>query len=366
MDRPNTIDYRMDPLELSRQLVDRAARTPSKLGQAPSRTLQLAAAEPGETPYEIIHEEPPVRLRRYGPERPATDATPVVIAYAFINDPSILDFAPERSVIRTFLERGFPVYVVDWGDPSPLDRSLGLDDYVRRFLANCVDAVRERHAVDAVHLLGYSTSVPVAVAYAALFPDRVRTLALQGPPIDFHAGDDLQLFRSLAAEQDHERVAAAFDAVPTPLLELGLALRKPVEHAVTTPLRLWDRLDDAAFVEEQGRKLEWIAGGPHVPGRLYREFVEDLLLENRLIESELELGGRRVDLSAIDAPTLLVIGEDDAYVPRAASVPLLEAIESDDTAVLELPTGHVGLSVSAVAHERGWPRIADWFAERNA
>ncbi|MDG5818162.1 alpha/beta fold hydrolase [Natronococcus sp. A-GB7] len=353
----------MDPLELSRQLTDRAVRAPRKLGQAPYRTLQLAAVEPGETPYDVVYEEHPVRLRRYDPEQ-ATDATPVVIAYAFINDPSILDFSPDRSVFGRFLDRGIPVYVVDWGDPSPIDRSLGLEDYVTRFLANCVDAVREREGTEAVHLLGYSTSVPLVVAYAALFPDRVRTLVLQGPPIDFRAGDDMELFRTLATGHDHDRVSRAFDAVPTPLLEIGLACRRPVEYTVTAPLWLWDRLDDPAFVEQQGRKLEWVQGGPDIPARLYREFVEDLLLENRLIENDLELGGRRVDLSAIDAPTLLVLGEDDRFVPRAASVPILEEIGSDEAEIVELPTGHVGLSVAEVAHERGWPRIVDWLAER--
>ncbi|WP_293032168.1 alpha/beta fold hydrolase [Natronococcus sp.] len=354
----------MDLLELSRQLADRTARTPRKLGQAPYRTLQLAATEPGETPYDVVYEESPVRLRRYDPEG-TTDATPVVIAYAFINDPSILDFSADRSVVGQFLERGIPVYIVDWGDPSPIDRSLGLEDYVTRFLANCVDAVREQEGAESVHLLGYSTSVPLVVAYAALFPDRVRTLVLQGPPIDFRAGDDMELFRTLADGHDHEQVTRVFDAVPTPLLEVGLACRKPVEYTVTEPLRLWDRLDDPAFVEERGRKLEWGLGGPDVPARLYREFVGDLLLENRLIENELRLGVQQVDLSAIDAPTLLALGEDDRFVPREASIPILEEIGSDETETIELPTGHVGLSVAEVAHERGWPRIVDWLLKRD-
>ncbi len=189
---------------------------------------------------------------------------------------------------------------------------------------------------------------------------------LQGPPLDFDADEGMDLFRALAAEHDPEQVAAALDAVPTPLLEVAFALRKPVEYTVTTPLRLWDRLDDDAFVEEQGRKLEWTAGGPNLPATAYREFVEELLLENRLIESELELGGERVDLSAIEMPVLLVLGEEDEFVPREASVPFLDGIGSDDAAIVELPTGHVGLSVAEVAHERGWPRIADWLEERSS
>ncbi|MFC4437807.1 MULTISPECIES: hypothetical protein [Natrialbaceae] len=91
-----------------------------------------------------------------------------------------------------------------------------------------------------------------------------------------------------------------------------------------------------------------------------------MLLGNRLVENDLHLCGRYVDLSAIETPVLLVLGEEDAFVPWEASVPFLDRISSDDTAIIELPTGHVGLSVAEVAHERGWPRIADWLEERSS
>jgi polyhydroxyalkanoate synthase subunit PhaC len=106
----------MDPFECSRQAADHVIRTPRKLRQAPYRALQLAAAEPGETPYDVVCEESPIRPRRYEPPDGEVDGVPIVIAYAFISDPSILDLTPERSVVRAF-----PVYVVDWGDPSPLE-----------------------------------------------------------------------------------------------------------------------------------------------------------------------------------------------------------------------------------------------------
>ncbi|SEV87092.1 alpha/beta fold hydrolase [Natrinema salifodinae] len=369
----------MLPHEFARQAADRAARTPMKLGQAPAQLARLATAEPDETPYEVVYEESPVRLRRYEPRGGSVRDAPVVIAYAFINDPSILDFAPDRSVIRGFCERGFPVYVVDWGDASPIDRSLGLGDYVVRYLRNCVDVAREETGAEAVHLLGYSTGAPLSAGYAGVFPETVRTLLLQGPPLAFGDGDTdgepdtersvdevdgMDLFRTLAAEHDPGLVAETFDTVPTPLLELVLALRKPVEYAVTNPLRLWDRLDDDATVEEYGRKLDWVRGGPALPATAYREFVEDLLLENRLLEGEWELLGHAVDLDRIEMPVALVIGRDDAFVPRSASVPFLDAIPSAETRIFESPVGHVGLSVSREAHADAWPRVHEWVAAR--
>lgn len=359
----------MNPSDVSRQLADRLARTPGKLGQTPGRTVQLTTADPGETPFEVCHEEPIVRLRRYEPRVPADEVrdVPLVIAYPFINDPSILDFAPDRSVIRAFLDRGFPVYVAEWTDASPIDRSIGLGDVVDRYLRNCIDAVRKETESDDIHLLGYSVSAPLAAGYAALHPDTVRTLILQGPPLAFDAGADadMDLFHNLAAEHDPEQVAEAFDTVPTTLLEAALLLRKPVEFPVTSSVRLWDRLDDEEYVEETGRKLAWLVGGPDIPGAVYREYVDELILGDRLLESNWQLNGRDVDLDRIDMPTLLLLAREDKFVPREASVPFLDAIPSDDATTIELPVKHVGLSIAPEAHESGWPQVCEWIESRS-
>ncbi|WIV66885.1 alpha/beta fold hydrolase [Natrialbaceae archaeon AArc-T1-2] len=358
----------MDPFEPVRQVSDRAARAPTKLAQLPLRTRQLARAEPGQTPYTVVHEEPLVDLRRYEPA--AVDATerraPIMIVYPFINDPSILDFRPERSVIRGFLERGFPVYVLEWTDASPLDRSRGLDDVVGRTLARCVAFARRDADAEAVHLLGYSTGAPLAAAYAGLYSDTVRTLTLQGAPLDFDAGGSVGQLRSIARRLDLEQVAETFDVVPASFLEAGFVLRKPVEYAITNPLRLWDRFDDDEYVEDVARKLAWTVDGPAIPAAFFREFVRRLLVENRLVREELCVNGRTVALEDVSMPVLLVVGRDDAFVPPEASVPFLDVIGSEDTEVREFPTGHVGLSTAPDVHDAdgGWPSVRDWLVAR--
>ncbi|WP_254611714.1 hypothetical protein [Haloterrigena gelatinilytica] len=171
--------------------------------------------------------------------------------------------------------------------------------------------------------------------------------------------------RTLAANHDPQQIADAFDAVPSPLLEAALALRKPVEYTVTNPLRLWDRLDDPAVVEEYGRKRSWAAGGPALSGAAYAEFVTELVLENRLLEGTWELHGRSVDLERIDMPVLLILGTEDEFVPPRAARPFLEAVASEDAAALEFPTSHVGTSVAPEAHDEWWPRAREWLSERS-
>jgi polyhydroxyalkanoate synthase len=65
-------------------------------------------------------------------------------------------------------------------------------------------------------------------------------------------------------------------------------------------------------------------------------------------------------------PVLQIIGEYDHLIPAGASKPFNDVIPSDDVETIEYPTGHIGLSVSSSSHEEVWPRVCDWFAERQA
>ncbi len=90
----------------------------------------------GTTPSEIVYEEDTLRLIRYRRDTPAVYAEPVLFCYALVNRPYIVDLQPDRSVIRRLLDRGFEVYLIDWGVPSAADRSMTLKDYIDGLMKN--------------------------------------------------------------------------------------------------------------------------------------------------------------------------------------------------------------------------------------
>lgn len=340
------------------------AETPFKAAALPDRLWRMATAEFEETPYEVVDADNKVRLRRYEPDE-LRHETPIVYAFALFNRPSIIDLKPDRSVVRRFLEAGFEVYVIDWGRPSRLDVSLDFRDYVDRYIDGCVDEARERSGGDDVHLFGYSTSVPPVVMYAALYPEKVATLGLKGPTVNFEAESEAFGFREFIEAHDPETLVDVFGNVPAPMLDMGFVARKPIEYAVTNPLRLWDGLEDEEFVEQAALRARWFVSGPGMVGGVYRQFVEDLMFENALFENELSLDGRPVDLSNVDMPVLVVAGEHDKIVPQEAYEPFLDRVPSEDTTTIEFPTGHVGLSVEPEAHEVGWPAVCEWLEARS-
>jgi polyhydroxyalkanoate synthase len=352
--------------DLQRHTLECATRPARHAALAPDRARRMTAAatDRDRTPFEVVYRENKLELRRYEPEERKHDV-PVFLTYPLINEPSILDFRPDRSVVRQFLESGFEVYLVDWGDYTTLDAALTLDDFVDRYLRNCVDAAFERSEADTVHLHGYSTGAPLAVAYAALSPENVRTLVLQGPPLDYHTEGGFFDFGELVRSHDPETLVELFGTVPAPILDLGLSIRKPVEYTLGAPRRLYDNFDDEEFVEDFARRAGWAIGGMDVPGETYRGIVEELFEENALMENELVLNGEHVDLDALEMPVLLVVGAEDKFVPSGAYMPFLDRVPSSDTEVIEFPTTHVGLSVAPEAHEEGWPRVREWLEARS-
>lgn len=336
---------------------------------APRRAQQMAAAaaEVGQTPSEPIYTENKLELRRYEPIAGVeqTVDVPVVIVYAIINRPYILDLQPDRSVVRRFLERGFDVYLIDWGEPSRLDAPLGFGDYADRYLGNCVEAVCDRTGSDAVNLLGYCTGGTFAAIFAALYPERVNALGLLAPVLDFDAEEGIFRIWGRDDSFDPQQVIDTFGSAPGDLLEVEFSLLDPGEYYLARYLRLLEHLDDETFVKRFARRLRWGADTVDVTGEIYRQFLMDLYRKNKLMTGELTLDGKLVDRSNVTMPVLDVLGTDDRFIPASASRPFMDAIPSDDTTVIEFPTGHVGLSIADAAHEELWSQVCNWFAQRS-
>jgi hypothetical protein len=49
------------------------------------------------------------------------------------NKPYILDIAPKASVIEGLTDRGYDVYLLDWGTPGYEDKNIGLDTYIQKY-----------------------------------------------------------------------------------------------------------------------------------------------------------------------------------------------------------------------------------------
>ena len=348
-------------MDMQRDAWESAADLVTKMSEAPEAKRTLDEIDVGETPSEVVYEENKLRLLHYESRTEEQRDVPILIVYALINRPYILDLQPDRSVVRTLLDNGFDVYLIDWGEPSTLDRSLGLADYVDRYIDNCVDVVRERSDNEAIDILGYCMGGTMSVMYGALHREKVRNLALMAAGLCFEQTGGVLEKWGQQEYYDPEEVVDTYGNVPAEFLDLGFALMDPVANYVTKYVRFYDNLEDDDFVENFARMERWLNDPIDVAGTAYREFLEDVYQENKLYRGDLELDGRQVDLAELDMPILQIVAEYDHLIPPTASKPFNEVVPSDDTEIMEFPTGHIGMSVSSRSHEELWPDVCEWF-----
>ncbi|MCU4801530.1 class III poly(R)-hydroxyalkanoic acid synthase subunit PhaC [Halobacteria archaeon HArc-gm2] len=355
-----------------RQSIEAMTEAVDSSQAVPDSVETMQSVDVGQTPSDVVYEENKLELLHYDAEAAGIDVPeeekeeiPILIVYALINRPYILDLQPNRSVVRRLLEGGHDVYLIKWNEPSRLDQHLTLDDYVNRYVENCVDEVRERSGQDAINLLGYCMGGTMSVMYSALHPEKVNALGLMAAGLCFEdSGGVLEEWGS-DEYYDPETITETFGNVPAEYLDVGFALMDPVDNYVSKYVRFAENLENEGFVENFGRMERWLSEGVDVAGDTYVEFLEKIYQNNDLYHNRLEIGGKRVDLDEITMPVLQLMGEYDHLVPASASKPFNDVIASDDVETIEYATGHIGLSVSSSSHEDVWPRASDWFKERN-
>ena len=352
-------------LNTQRELLDATVEAAEKSNVAADQMEKIEDVDVGMTPSEVVYTENKLELLHYESLTDEQHATPIIIVYALINKPFILDLQPDRSVVRRLLEAGHDVYLVDWNEPSKLDQHLTLDDYVNRYIDNCVDVVRERSGQDRINILGYCMGGTMTAMYTALHQEKVRTLGLMAAGLCFDdTGGVLELWGD-DEYYDPRDVVDTFGNVPAEMLDVGFALMDPVANYVSKYVRLYDNIENDDFVENFARMERWLGEGIDLAGEAYVQFLEDIYQENKLYNNELHLNGKHVDITNIDVPILQITGEYDHLIPSSSSKPFNEVVGSTDTEIIEYPTGHIGLAVSGSSHRDVWPRVAEWYIEKS-
>ncbi|MEX2480856.1 MAG: class III poly(R)-hydroxyalkanoic acid synthase subunit PhaC [Gammaproteobacteria bacterium] len=347
----------LNPAAMARELLDFGQRAAGGV-----RTLrQLGALRPGVTPRQAVWRRDQVTLYRYTTAHTAP-GQPLLIVYALVNRPDMADLEDGRSLIQGLVQRGFDVYLLDWGYPGPLDRELGLDDYINGYLDGAVDHLRSSLARAALPLLGICQGGTFSLCYAALQPRKVESLVTTVTPVDFHTGGDT--LAHLVRHVDVDALIAGRAVVSGDCLNALFLSLKPYQLLQQKYLRMLEHFDDPRATAMFLRMEQWIFDSPNLTARACREFACDLYQANRLARGELEIGGQPVRLDAIRVPVLNIYARADHLVPPASSRALRELIGSADYTEHELAGGHIGVYVTAGAPVAAV--VAEWMQTRSA
>ena len=324
----------------------------------------------GQTPRQAIWTLNKATLFRYTPVVKAEERHPIplLLVFALMNKSAILDLRPGNSFVEFLLQKGYDVYLLDWGTPGPEDAQTGLGDYALEYIPRAIRKLKSFSGSDQFNLLGWCIGAMLCTLYSSLRPnDGLKSLILLTAPLDFTEHDKISLAK-MTEERffDVDRVLQAFGNMPAGLIDYGAKMLKPVENFVGGYTRLFDNLDNTKVVDSWHAMNTWVSDAIPLAGAAYRQFIVDLYRNNKLVKGTLTIRGERVDLKQLRASLLNVIGEDDHITPPCQSDKLLDLVGSTDKEVLRLPGGHIGLMAGSGAYKVAWPKIDAWLSKRSA
>ena len=316
----------------------------------------------GQTPAEIVYRKHKVKLLRYLPAGDKVYKTPILLSYAMINKPYIMDLLPGRSVVEVLVKSGFDVFLIDWGSPTKSDSNKGLDEYVNFYMDRVVNKVIELSGESQINLLGYCMGGTMTLLYTALHQKKIKNLITMATPFDCTSNEGL--LYQWSKEFPVDEVREMYGNCPGWLLANSFVLLKPVGN-IEKAVGLYKGILKDSYVTLFLAMEEWLRDTIDVPGKVYTEFITDWFQNNLLIKNEVVLGGKKVDFKKIKCPYLNLIAEEDSTIPPPSSKAIGDYISSEDKKLMTVSAGHIGLAVSGKAIKKLWPEAVKWIGDRS-
>ena len=316
------------------------------------------------TEHRIVWETPIARLRDFT-DGATDDVVPtLVLPPQAGHDSCIVDFAPTQSQMQVIRGAGLTrALTLDWVGATQATKGTTIEDYVA-VVDRAVDTALEGTGHSSVNLIGDCQGGWLSAIYAALHPERINTLTLAGAPIDFHAGDTAIGASSRVTSRRYgtapykAMVAMGRGNMPGQFVLNGFIAMSP-DAEIAKHVDLLRHLDDPAAIARYQTFEDWFKHTQDVPGTFYLWLVEHLFSGNELITGDLVVGGRRVDLGALDCPLFLLGGATDHITPPVQVFRAADAVSTSPDRVWTrtAPGGHLGLFMGSQALREEWPPL---------
>ncbi|MCD6641159.1 MAG: alpha/beta fold hydrolase [Nocardioides sp.] len=325
-------------------------------GLADLRPMPRTLIDEGEL-REVYHYRP-------GPVR--DEASDPVLLVTPLAAPAIcFDLRRDCSLVEHLVTQGRRTYLVEYGQVSFRNRSLGMEHWVDEVLPKAIQAVHEHSGGRPVHLVGWSLGGIFTLLTAADRPDLpIASLTVVGSPVDVRKVPLMAPVRPLLnLTQGRGAITRAYRAlggIPTPLVSWAFTAAS-AQKVVTKPLAILTHLDDADFLAQLEAVDRFMDNMIAYPGRTFGQLYHRFIKGNALARGRMELGDRTIELGDIEVPVLVFAGNTDGIAPIAAVravVPLLTGAE--EVAFEIVPGGHLGMLTGRAARGTTWKAIDEW------
>ncbi len=322
------------------------------------------ANKKGVTPYEVVYQKNRFRIIRYISDAPKRFKTPLLFVYALINRYYILDLTEDKSFVRFLLDKGFDVYMVDWGVPSKVEGKNSMGDYLDRYLDRGIDKVLELTGESELSVCGYCLGAMMSLLYTASYPEKVKNLILLTPPVDFD--DDGVLTKMTQPKYfDVDRIVNHFgNIIPSEFIQTGFDFKNALGNMMT-PISNWNIFWNKKALKDFFPMHHWVNDNVPIGAEFWREYIKKFYMENSFMKNNVSINGRKLDFKKITCPVLAIAADRDDIVTLKCAEGSMKIVGSQDKHFMVKKGGHIGVMTGSMAKNEVWPDFFYWLSKRS-
>ena len=355
----------MDLIPKPDQVVSAASNVAHKMlygGVADLRPMPRTLIDDGML-REVYHYRPQGRVKETG--------DPVLLVTPLAAPALCFDLRRGCSLVEHLVTQGRPTYLVEYGEVSFANRTLGMEHWVDEVIPAAVKEVSEHAGGKPVHVVGWSLGGIFALLTTADRPDLpIASLTVVGSPVDVTRVPLVAPIRPLLNITDGgglvTQLYRAMGGAPKPLVRRAFQLTS-VNKLVTKPLAIAANLDDADFLAQIEAVDRFTANMIAYPGRTFGQIYHRILKGNQLATGVVKMDDKReIALENIRVPMLVFAGDSDGIAPVRSIRPMVDLVSNAPSVRFEVvPGGHLGMLTGRRARRTTW-RIIDDFLDENA
>ncbi|HET7734757.1 MAG TPA: alpha/beta hydrolase [Nocardioidaceae bacterium] len=352
----------MDLIPKPGQIASASGNVAHKLlygGLADLRTMPRTLIDEGNL-REVYHYRPSGRVQETG--------DPVLLVTPLAAPSLCFDLRRGCSLVEHFVKQGRRTYLVEYGEVSFRNRSLGMEHWVREVLPEAIKATSEHAGGRPVHVIGWSLGGIFSLLTAAAWGDRlpIATLTTVGSPIDTKQVPlvaPIQPLLGAVGGSKYSVVSAAYRVMggaPKPLVRYAFQL-SAFDKLVTKPFVKLAKLDDTEFLAQIEAVDRFTENMIAYPGRTFGQLYHRMVRNNQLATGVIKYGDYTVRLADIDVPVLAFGGLADGIAPISCVRPVVDLLTgSPEVRWEEVPGGHLGMLTGRSARHTTWRIMDEW------
>ena len=351
-------------------LIPKPDQVASAAANVAQKMLYGGLADLRPMPRTLIDEGVLREVYHYRPSATAHEQGDPVLLVTPLAAPAIcFDLRRGCSLVEHLVREGRRTYLVEYGEVSFANRTLGMEHWVDEVIPTAIQEVSAHAGGRPVHLVGWSLGGVFALLTAADRPDLpIASLTVLGSPVDVTQVPLVAPIRPLLNLTDGGLVTQLYrllGGAPKPLVKRAFQLSS-FDKLVTKPLAVAANLDDADFLAQIEAVDRFTANMIAYPGRTFGQIYHRILKGNQLATGVVGMDDREISLSALKVPLLVFGGASDGIAPVRCVRPLVDLVPNARSVRFEVvPGGHLGMLTGRAARRTTW-RILDEFLTENA